>query len=309
MPDDPAPLLRSVLFAPANHPRRAQRLSDFGADAVVLDLEDAVADAEKVRARATISASLATYRDVLRCVRVNALGTGLALDDLAAAVGPALDCVVVPKIESAAELGVFDDWLRRLENDAGLPSGRIRLLPIVETARGILRVEEVAAAVQPRVITLVFGIGDYTADLGIKPSRSAAELLYPRTRMALACRAYRLAPPVDGPVLDLSDDAGFRLDSRASLELGFQGRLAIHPKQVAMANEVYGELSPEDLAAVEAVADAFEAAERAGLAAIDVGGAFVDYPIYRQARQQLARHRAASARSTTDAIHDKKEQP
>lgn len=290
------PLLRSILFAPANHPRRAQRLTDFGADAVVLDLEDAVADTEKVGARKTVPTSLASYHDVIRCVRVNALGTGLALDDLAAIVSPSLDCVVVPKIESSAELGIFDACLQRLEEDAGFAPGRIRLLPIVETARGILRVEEIASAAIPRVITLVFGIGDYTADLGISPSRSAAELLYPRSRIVLACRAYRLAPPVDGPVLDISDESAFREDSRRSRELGFQGRLAIHPSQVALANEVYGQLPSEELAAIQQIVESFEAAARGGSASIQIGGRFVDYPIYRQALHQLDQHHQASAR-------------
>lgn len=289
-------MLRSTLFAPANHARRASRLTDFGADAVVLDLEDAVADAEKVDARRTVTASLESYRDVVRCVRVNALGTGLAFDDVAAVVSSALDCVVVPKIESAAELGIFDACLLHLERAAGLAPGSVRLLPIVETARGVLNVEAIAAAGISRVITLIFGIGDYTADLGIKPSRDAAELLYPRTRIVLACRAHGLAPPVDGPFLDIADESLFREDSRRSKGLGFQGRLAIHPSQVPLANEVYGQLSDEDLAEAEGIVQAFEAAERDGSASIQVAGKFVDYPIYHQARRQIGRHRAARAR-------------
>lgn len=288
-------MLRSTLFAPANHARRASRLTDFGADAVVLDLEDAVADAMKVEARRTVAASLDSYRDVLRCVRVNALGTGLAFDDLAEVVGPSLDCVVVPKIESAAELGIFDAALLRLERAAGLSPGSIRLLPIVETARGVLAVEAIAAAGIPRVITLIFGIGDYTADLGIKPSRDAAELLYPRTRIVLACRAHGLEPPIDGPFLDISDESLFREDSRRGKALGFQGRLAIHPSQVPLANEVYGQLTDQELAEAEGIMAAFEAAERDGSASIQVAGRFVDYPIYYQARRQVGLHRAARA--------------
>ena len=290
------PLLRTLLFAPANHERRAARLGDFGADAVCLDLEDAVADREKVAARAALSPALATYRDTLRCVRINGLDTGLAFGDLDAAVGPHLDVVVVPKVESAAELRLVAGHLERLERDRDLPSGAIRILPIVETARGILRAEEVAASGVERVLTLLFGIGDYTVDLGIEPTPGGDELLYPRTQIVLCCRAHGLLPPLDGPYFtDLDDEAAFIADSRRGRDLGFQGRLVVHPRQVAWANATYSVLNEDELRTVEEVVSAFEAAERDGLASIRVGPRFVDYPIYRLARRRLDRHRAYTA--------------
>lgn len=286
-------LLRTVLFAPANHPRRVERLGDFNADAVVLDLEDAVADAEKVRARAAVLPALARYDGPLRCVRVNSLATGLLFGDLDAVVGPGLDVVVVPKVESSAELAFVDVHLERLEAERGLEPGVIRLLPIVESARGILRMEEIAASAGRRVITFLFGIGDYTVDLGIEPTPGAEELVYARTRFVLCCRAYGFAPPVDGPFfIDFEDEDAFVADSRRSRSLGFQGRLVLHPRQVAWANRAYAILEPDELRTVEEVVEAFEAAEREGLASIRVGRRFVDYPIYQLARRRLDRYRA-----------------
>lgn len=276
-----------MLFAPANHPRRAERIADFGADAVTLDLEDAVADSEKAAARSGVTASLATYRDALRCVRINGLATGLATDDLAAVVCDALDLVVVPKVESATELRIVDEHLGRLERARGLAEGAVRLLPTIETARGILAVESIAAGAPARLLTLLFGIGDYTADLGIAPTPDAAELIYPRSRLVVVCRAFGLAPPIDGPFLGIEDEQGYREDSWRSRDLGFQGRLAIHPNQVQWANDVYGGLRPGELQRLERIVEAFEAAEADGAAAIRVDGMFVDYPIYRQAKRRL----------------------
>lgn len=293
MSDVEGALLRTVLFAPANHRRRVERLGDFNADAVVLDLEDAVANAEKVAARDAIPPALARYEGPLRCVRVNSLATGLLFGDLDAVTGPDLDVVVVPKVESSAELGFVDAHLERLEAERGLKPGAIRLLPIVETARGILRMEEIAASAGERLITFLFGIGDYTVDLGIEPTPGADELVYPRTRLVLCCRAYGFAPPIDGPFFtDLEDEEAFVTDSRRSRSLGFQGRLVLHPRQVAWANRAYSVLDPEELRTVEEVVEAFEAAERSGLASIRVGSRFVDYPIYQLARRRLDRYRA-----------------
>lgn len=276
-----------MLFAPANHARRAARVADFDADAATLDLEDAVADSEKVEARTGVAASLASYRDVLRCVRINGMATGFAREDLEAVMCASLDIVVVPKVESATELRVMDEDISGLERAAGLAEGTVRLIPIIETARGILAVESIAAGSPERVLTMLFGIGDYTADLGITPTADAHELIYPRSQLVVACRAHDLAPPIDGPYLEIDDETGYRRDSWRSRELGFQGRLAIHPKQVAWANDVYGGLRPGERDRLTRLVAAFETAEADGVAAIRVGGVFVDYPIYRQAKRQL----------------------
>src|SRR5579862_984303 len=146
--------LRSLLFAPGNHARRLEKVGQFGSDAIVLDLEDAVANAEKIAARDSTRAALPTYRGTVVMVRVNGVQTELLEGDLDAVVCDELDCVMVPKVERAETLAAVDEQLGRLERERSIEPGRIRLLPLVETAAGLVRCEEIALAAPRRVVTL-----------------------------------------------------------------------------------------------------------------------------------------------------------
>lgn len=282
--------MRSVLFAPANHPRKVQRLDDFGADAIVLDLEDAVANEEKVAARSAIVPALANYRHALRCVRVNDLTTGLTFGDLDAVVCADLDAVVLPKTDQAEDLRTVDAELRRLEDERGLEPGRIQLLPLVETAVGIMRAYEIALATTARTPRLIFGLGDFSVDIGVDVTAHGHELLFARSKVVVASRAARLAAPLDGPFLDIHNVEALRADTLHSREVGFQGRVVVYPGQVETVNETYSATSPEDLARARKIVAAFEEAEHSGSASIQVDGMFVDYPLYRRSVELLAAH-------------------
>jgi citrate lyase subunit beta / citryl-CoA lyase len=281
-------LLRSLLFAPGNHPRRVAKVGSFGADAIVLDLEDAVAAGEKTAARALVRAALPGYPNTLVMVRVNGPTSGRWAGDLEAVVCPSLQAIVIPKVETPAQLREVDERLALLEEREGLTPGTIRLIPQIETARGIVRVDEIALQAPARVQTLIFGQADFTADLGIELTPDGDELLYARSRVVVAARAAGLAPPIDGPyLLGLQDEPGLVRDCERARRLGFQGKIVIHPSQVEPVNRVFGAVSPEELAVAREIVTAFEAAEAAGSAAIQVAGRFVDYPIYRQALRKL----------------------
>lgn len=281
------PRMRSLLFAPANHPRKVERLDDFGADVIVLDLEDAVAEEEKVGARKAVVPALGRYRRAFRCVRVNDLTTDLTFDDLAAVVCADLDGVVLPKANQPEDLRVVDERLARLERDRGLEPGRIQLLPLVETAVGILRVEDIALEAPVRVPRLIFGLGDFSVDIGVAVTPHGHELLFARSKVVVASRAGRLARPLDGPYLAIHDVDGLRADTEASRGVGFVGRVVVYPGQVETANATYGGAAPEELARARQIVEAFEEAERQGSASIQVDGIFVDYPIYRRAAELL----------------------
>ncbi len=291
-------LLRSLLFAPGNHPRKVAKVASFGADAIVLDLEDAVAVGEKESTRAPIRAALPTYRDTVVMVRVNGLSTGLCLADLDAVICPALDAVLVPKVDDPATLRDVDAHLAKLEAREGIPIGTIRLLPTVETALGLLRVDDVALGAPARVHTLIFGLVDFTTELGVDLTRDATELLYARSRVAVACRAAGLAPPIDGPYLiDLHDRDGLIKDCVRARQLGFQGRVVIYPPQVEPTNAAFSLVSDEEVAAARNIIQAFEAAEAAGSASIRIDGTFVDYPVYRRALHKVRLHESAARQS------------
>ncbi len=282
---------RSWLFAPANHQRRATKALELDADAVILDLEDAVAIAEKSATRAVVRDLLARPRTGAALVRVNAWNTEFCHGDIDAVVGPDLDGIVLPKVESASCLIAIDWLIANLERQRGLAHGSVDLVPIIETARGLAGAREIAAA-GTRVRRLAFGAGDFTLDLGITWSAHENELVHARSELVLASRCARLEPPVDTVFIDIRDHAGFRASATLARDLGFQGKLCIHPDQVGITNEVFSP-STAEVERCQAIVDAFEQAEQAGLASIQVDGYFVDYPIYEKAVRTLASVRSS----------------
>lgn len=288
--------LRSLLFTPGNEPRKLAKVGTFGSDAIVLDLEDAVAEAEKEAARATVREALPTYdAGTVVIVRVNGAQTGRLEGDVEAVVCEELDCIMVPKVESPDLLPEVDRLIARLERERGLAEGRIRLLALIETAKGLVRCEEIALAAPERLHTLIFGLGDFTVDLGVDITPDATELLYARSRVAVAARAAGLPQPLDGPYLDLPNIEGLVTDTLRTRQLGYQGRIVIYPPQVDHVQRAYSDLSPEEVERARRVVEAFERAEAEGSASIQVDGRFVDYPIYRRAQHKLRLYDAYAA--------------
>ena len=285
---------RSFLFAPANHDRMAVKVFQAGADAAILDLEDAVAVAEKPAARADAVAALQRPRSCKGFVRVNAAETEWCFGDMEAIVGPWLDGIVLPKLESAAMLQTIDWTLAQLERKAGLETGSIDLMPIVETGLGISNLKEIAGC-RSRLRRLCFGAGDYTLDVGMRWSLDEAELSQARAAMVVESRAGGLEPPVDTVFIELRETEAFEASARRVLAMGFQGKLCIHPSQVGPVNDAF---SPTDEEAERArrIVAAFDEAEAAGSASIQVDGYFVDYPIVEKARRTLALAERIAAR-------------
>ena len=287
--------LRSFMFAPGNHPRRVQKVFELGADVVILDLEDAVALTEKVATRAAVVAALQKPRHSLGYVRVNSVDSEWCLDDIRAVVGPWLDGIVLPKTESAATLFKVDGWIADAERSAGLQTGRLDLVPIIETARGIESATEIAAAT-PRVRRLAFGGGDYTHDLDLVWTLEEHELAYARARLTHASRVAGIEPPIDTVVLEVKDTERFRRSARNGRGMGFHGKLCIHPDQVAACNEAFTP-SAAEIEQAHAIVTAFAEAEARGLASIQVNGQFIDYPIVYKAQRILALARRANKTS------------
>ncbi|HUB48961.1 MAG TPA: aldolase/citrate lyase family protein, partial [Acetobacteraceae bacterium] len=167
----PSPPLRSLLFAPGNHARRVEKALSLDADAVILDLEDAVATAEKAATRAAITAALQQPRRGLLYVRTNAVDTDFCYGDLVAVVQRGLDGLILPKVETATGLATIDWLLTQLERDRGLRPGDIDLIPIIETARGLQQIDAILAA-GTRVRRVAFGAGDFTLDVNMTWTRT-----------------------------------------------------------------------------------------------------------------------------------------
>lgn len=278
---------RSYLFAPGNHPRKVEKVFAAGADAAILDLEDAVAAAEKVGARAAVVDALKKSRPCRGIVRVNAADTDFYAGDLDAVVGPWLDGVMLPKVESPAQLVASDEAIAELERRHGMTVGGVDLLPIVETAKGLQSVAAIAGAAKARVKRLSFGAVDLAKDLAMQLTDDEWELTPARFAIVLASRAAGLEAPLDTVWVQFRDTDGLVASARRARTLGFQGKMCIHPDQVRPVNEAFTP-SADEVAKAEKIVAAFEQAEAAGSASIVVDGFFVDYPVVDHARRTLA---------------------
>jgi citrate lyase subunit beta/citryl-CoA lyase len=282
--------LRTALFAPGNRPDRGEKALGLTADAVIIDLEDAVPIAEKESSRALVRKLLDTHPGKRMYVRINALTTPYATGDLEAIGSKNLEGILLPKVESVDDIFTIDKLLTTLEKTSGLTAGTLEIISICETAKGLEELYPIVLA-RPehhRVSTVAFGAADYTLDLGIALTREGKELEYPRIRLPIACRAACIAPPLDTPwMVDLKDIDGLIADAKKAKAYGFQGKIVIHPNQIDPCHEVFTP-TEEEIAYAKKVIDAFEQAEREGKAAIQLEGKFIDYPVVEKARRTYA---------------------
>lgn len=277
------PPLRSFLFAPGNHARRTEKAFSLGADAVILDLEDACPVAEKPATRPIVVAALQQPRRCRGYVRVNALSTPFGLRDLEAVTRKSVDGIVVPKIETADELRTADWLLAQFEREQELPPGSIDLMPILETGRGLRNVDAIAQA-GTRIRRLMFGAGDFTLDMGLTWASDEAEFHPYRAAVVLASRAAGLEPPLDTVWVDLRNVDAFKASVASVQRMGFGGKLCIHPDQVPIVNAGFSP-SPAQVDRARRIIAAFESAEASGSAAIQLDGQFIDYPFLYQAQR------------------------
>ncbi|HEY7239178.1 MAG TPA: CoA ester lyase [Burkholderiales bacterium] len=287
------PLLRSLLFAPGNVGRRVEKALTLDADAVIVDLEDSVAIADKEATRKPVASALSGARKCLGYVRVNAPSSVFCYADLAATIHKRVDGVLLPKVESAADLHAVDWLIAALERERGIAEGSIDLIPQIETAAGVQRIDRViqARSLRPykgpwRVKRVAFGAADYAHELGLTVSLDEAELAEARARIVLSSRAAGLEGPIDSPWFHFKEPAAFERALERSRRGGFQGRLCVHPDQIAPVNRAYLP-SAEELARAERIVAAFREAEARGAAAIQVDGQMIDYPVAHRAQALL----------------------
>ncbi len=279
--------LRSLLFVPGHRARFYEKLGEFRPDAVILDIEDAVPPAEKPVARRMIRERLGgPLLDGLAVfARVNAVGTPFFRDDVRGVVAEGLDGIFLPKVETADQLREANMILAQSELRVGLKLGSIRLVPILETVRGVLRAQELAGAA-PRVLGVTFGAEDFTLDLGVERSSDGFESRFPRAWVALAARAAGVLA-LDTPWTDIGDRDGLVRESREGRQLGYTGKPAIHPSQIPTINEVFA-ASAAELEHAQRVVQAYEAAVARGTGAINLDGKLIDVPMVERARRVLS---------------------
>ncbi len=283
--------LRSMLFVPADSQRKLAKGSQSPADALILDLEDAVAPANKALARQTAAEFLGGVGAGLaarRFVRINPLDSGLALADLAAVVVPGLDGIMLPKIDGAQDVRRLGLYLDVLEARAGIEPGHVRIVPVAtETARAMLGMGAYEPGI-PRLAGLTWGAEDLSAAVGAISNREADGRYSPLYELAgslcLCAAAAAGVEAIDTLHADFRDTEGLKVACAQARRRGFKGKIAIHPEQVEIINEAFTP-SDEELAQARRIVRAFEADPQAGTLAID--GVMVDRPHLVQARRTL----------------------
>ncbi|CAH2917597.1 MAG: Similar to citrate lyase beta chain, 3 [uncultured Paraburkholderia sp.] len=259
--------MRSFLFVPGSKPERFAKALAAGADAVIVDLEDAVADVDKTSARARVAEAACVFSasPVRVLLRINAAGTQWFDDDLSLAGLDGIDGIVLPKAEKSAAL-------------AAVAAATVKpVLPIIESAEGVWKALEVAR--MPGVERLIFGSVDFELDVDCDGSWDA--LLHARSRIVLASRIAAIQSPVDGVTVAIDDERQLAEDSSKGRSLGFGGKLCIHPRQVAAVNAAFSP-SAVELAKAQRIVDAYERAEGG---AVSVDGRMVDLPVLLKARR------------------------
>lgn len=289
-------LRRSVLFTPGSRPDRVQKaIENRTADVVVADLEDAVGPDDKASARDAVCSALAAVprkpQGPERWVRVNQWQTPWAVPDLEAVVLARPDAVVVPKAGRWAELVALDVTLSRLERRHDVSVGSTQVVAILETAHGVETAAKVARA--PRVTALAFGAEDLAADIGLKRTKSSEEVFTARSRVALAAGAAGV-DAIDQVFVDIDDTDAILAEASFARNLGYRGKMVIHPRQVAPVHTAFSP-SPQEVADAERLLSAVEGAEVGAGGVLRFEGRMIDVPLIQQARRILAEARAATA--------------
>jgi citrate lyase subunit beta/citryl-CoA lyase len=283
-------LIRTALFVPGNRPDRIEKAFNTKADFIIIDLEDAVPLSEKESCRSNVREKAAKFADRMTLVRVNALGSTFIKGDLDETIIEGVNGIILPKVEKADDIHDINKLLLEVEKKRSLPEGAILVFPLIESAAAVQHVYDIVSTkTNPeRIYTAAFGAADYTLDMGIAMTMEGNELYYARSKIAIACRAAGIAPPIDTPfMIDLKNTEALISDARRAKELGFQGKLVIHPKQVEPCNRIFSPL-PEEIKKAEKIVQAFEEAEAAGMAAIQLEGKFIDYPVVKRSKNILA---------------------
>jgi citrate lyase subunit beta/citryl-CoA lyase len=279
-------ILRSLLFVPGNKDNMLTKGLALKPDAFVPDMEDSVPPSEKASARATIASFLPRFiaTGIPVIPRVNSLDTEWMQADLAAAVVPGVFGISIGKIRTAGDVSAISQAIAALEQRAGLAVGQIHLIPWIETAEAIVNASAICRASE-RIVAVAFGGEDFTNDLGIERLEDESQIAFARQSLCIAARAARVLA-LDTPYFKLRDPEGLKSNSQHAKSIGFKGKFAIHPEQIATLNECFSP-SAAEVAHAERIVAAYEEAERRGRGSTSLDGWVIDIPVVKRARGLL----------------------
>jgi citrate lyase beta subunit len=277
---------------PGDDRRKIEKATTLGVDCICMDLEDGTAVNKKAEARKVIAQAMREldFGKSERCIRINSVDSGFEKDDLPAALAARPDTIVLPKVESAEQVGWVSGEIESYELSNGLPVGGIRLLAGLETAKGVLNLKEIAGA-DKRLEALIFGGEDFAASVGATRSSAATELLYARQAVVTVCAAYEIQA-IDIVYIDFRDTEGLRQEAFQGADWGFVGKQIIHPNQVDPVQEAFTP-SEDAIDYARRVVETFEASQKEGKGAYALDGKMIDLPLLKSAQNVLERAKAA----------------
>ena len=277
---------------PGDDRRKIEKGAASSVDSVIMDLEDGVALKSKQAARLSVAAALreVDFGHSEKLVRINPVGSGLESDELTITLPAHPDGYLLPKVESAAQVQQVAARLDAAEREYGWPPDSIRLLPIIETARGVVNLREIADS-SSRLDALILGAEDLTSDIGATRTADGWEIFYARSALVIHAKAAGLQA-IDTPFIELNDLDGLSKQTRTIMLMGFTGKLAIHPKQVEPIQQVFVPTA-EEIARAKRLIEAHSAHQAAGAGVFELDGKMVDRPVVRAAETVLARAQAA----------------
>ncbi|MRG84831.1 HpcH/HpaI aldolase/citrate lyase family protein [Salinibacillus xinjiangensis] len=279
-------LIISWLFIPGSQDKFLNKVKDVNADAFIFDLEDSVSNQDKKMARIKVSRMVQSFKQNRNYIRVNAISTEYFLDDLYETVTEGLSGIVLPKVNAKNDIVIVDYLLSAVERKIGLKEGTISVVPIIENALGLRNAFEIATSSE-RVKQLAFGAEDFMLDLNVSTEERKNGMTYVRSKLVADSRAANIEPPIDAIYPDFKNEEGFKLDVEMGKQLGFQGKLLIHPKQIPVVTEIYAP-TPEELDEAKRIVTSYEQARQHGLGSIEVDGKMVDIPVAERAKRILS---------------------
>jgi len=279
-------LRRTRSYVPGNNPHLIENAGLFGADVVILDLEDGVSQNEKIDARFLVRNTLSTvdFGESEVIVRLNPF-TNRGEDDLKTVLPSLPDAIMLPKTNRAEDIKRLENLLDEEEEKNSIPLGRTKIFPLIESAEGVINAYTIARSSE-RNVMLVFGAEDFTADIGVEKSKEGRELFFARTQIVLAAKAAGIQAS-DTVYSDFGDVEGLIKDTQLSKSLGFDGRGVIHPLQIEHIHNVYKPTS-EEVDYAKRVVAAFEDAKTKGKGVASLGRKMIDAPVVKRARRVLA---------------------
>jgi len=282
---------RALLYMPGDDWKKITKSITLGVDSICMDMEDGVAVNKKAEARVMVAKALQEldFGRSEKLARINSVGSGLEKEDIEAVLPHHPDGIMIPKLEELKQIQWVSEIIEAAELKYGWPMNSIRILVVVETAKGILNLKEIAS--HPRLDAIIFGGEDFAASVGATRTKDAVELLYAREAVVTACAAFGLQA-IDIVAIDFKDIEALRTESEFGARLGFSGKQIIHPTQVEPVQSAY---TPNDeaIAYAKRVVQTFEASQKEGRGAYALDGKMIDMPLVKNAQKVLERAKAA----------------